>query len=699
MAEQATPDGLQKAKTKLRKFTSKQAFADLAKVSRSTAQKFFAGQEIGTESFQAICRSLELDWEEIAGLKQPEQSVASHSSVLPMNPSDLEALVAQARDRGHRDIEKRCGWMKVLDMTQPIGLGAIYTDVNILEKIAGKTRREITELMKGCNPDNFDRFLLGNVRERRVDGLEAVAAKKQLMILGRPGAGKTTFLKRLATLCNRKKFLSGQVPVFVSLKEFAETINQPGLLNFIAHYFLGTEFAPDMAMAQVKQVLKQGRGLVLLDGLDEVLEKDNDRVLKEIQEFAQNYDQSHIIITCRIAAREYVFEQFIEVEMADFNDEQIQDFADKWFKAKEPDQIDEAGKSTISQLFWQALEDQEPIKELAANPLLLTLLCLEFEESSEFPQSRAELYERGLNILLSKWDGQRRIKRDEVYKRLPIKRKEIMLGHLAMYTFERGEYFFRTHVAENQIGQYIQNLSDASTDTEALLVDSRAVLKAIESQHGLLTERATDIYSFSHLTFHEYFTAKNILETSDPDAQKAALHRLAEHITEKRWREVFLLVVERMENAEHLLTVMLQQINLVMMGDKDLQRFLNWVNERATSVSASYKPVAVRAFYLDLDLDRTLARNLTHVRTLDLAIDLAIAIDRTLALALARAIARARAFYLDLARALALVRDLALAIVLARARDRDLKGDGTLDLKGDGAIALARALVIAPELK
>ena len=476
--------------------------------------------------------------------------------------------------------------------------------------------------MQGYNPENFDRFFLGQVREQRVDGLVAIAAKKQLMILGRPGAGKTTFLKRLATLCNRKEFLPGQVPIFVSLKEFAETINQPGLLNFIAHYFVSAESAPNIAMEQVKQILKQGRGLVLLDGLDEVLEKNHDRVLREIREFAQTYDQSHIVITCRIAAREYVFEQFTEVEMADFDAQQIQEFADKWFKAKEPEQINEKGKSTIAHLFWQALEEQKPIKELAANPLLLTLLCLEFEQSSEFPQSRAELYERGLNILLSRWDGQRHIKRDEVYKRLPIKRKEIMLGHLAMHTFERGEYFFRTHVAEKQIGLYIQNLPDARTDPEALLVDSRAVLKAVESQHGLLTERATDIYSFSHLTFHEYFTSKNILEISDPEAQKTAWHRLAEHVTEKRWREVFLLVVERMENADYLLTVMLQQINSLVMADKDIQRFLHWTSEKVTSVSTSSKTVAVRAFYLALAFDLARADfDLHGIRTLALALD------------------------------------------------------------------------------
>jgi predicted NACHT family NTPase len=426
---------------------------------RQPIGNLLAGKPIDRHNFIEICTALDLSWEEISESGLPV-------SVPDSDRPDIEALVTQARDRGRADIEKRCGWMKVLDMTQPIGLGAIYTDVNILEKVA--------ELMQGCAPEAFDRFLLGDVREPRVDGLKAVAAQKQLMILGRPGAGKTTFLKRLATLCNRGEFLSGQVPVFVSLKEFAETINQPGLLNFITHYLWGAEAAPDMAMSQVQEILRQGRGLVLLDGLDEVLEKDHERALREILAFSQKYDQSHIIITCRIAASEYIFEQFIEVEIANFNNKQIQDFADKWFRAEKPEQIDEEGKSTLAQLFWETLEEQEPIKKLAENPLLLTLLCWEFKESSEFPKSRSDLYERVLNLLLGRWDNMFLIKRDEVYKRLSIEGKKIMLGHLAMYTFERGMYFFRSHVAENQIGHFIQNLSGASTDPDALLVDSRS---------------------------------------------------------------------------------------------------------------------------------------------------------------------------------------------------------------------------------
>jgi predicted NACHT family NTPase len=398
-----------------------------------------------------------------------------------------------------------------------------------------------------------------------------------LMILGRPGAGKTTFMKRLAMLCSLGEKFEDRVPIFVTLKEFSDKPEKPGLLNFIGK------------AEAVQQILSAGRSLVLLDGLDEVQEAEHDRVLAEIRDFSRRYDQNVIIITCRIAAREYIFEQFTEVEIANFNEEQIEDFVTKWFRVKNPQQ---------ATLFLERLKTSDPVKELATNPLLLTLLCLEFEEASEFPASRAELYQRGLNVLLTKWDGQRGIKRDVVYKKLSTKRKESLLGKLAMQTFKQGDYFFKQAVAEQHISLYIQNLPDASSDPEALIVDSHAVLKAIESQHGLLVERATEIYSFSHLIFHEYFVSKYLFEHSDRDR---ILKQLLERSTEKRWREVFLLLAEQLEPADTLLQKLKLKTDEILRGDRQFQKYLAWVKTKSSSVQEHTASV-LRAYYYTLDL-------------------------------------------------------------------------------------------------
>jgi predicted NACHT family NTPase len=573
------------------KLTAKKwSYEDLAKeaeMSRATAIGFCTGKPVDRKNFVTCCEALDLDWEVVSGqkeiLSQPVEAV-----------TDIDALVQDLRASSAESLRKRCGTMRILDMTQPIDSGAIYTDVNILTKIAGKTRREIQEMMADCGAEEFDRFFLGDVEQERVAGLKAVLEQRQLMILGRPGAGKTTFLKRLAIECLNGNFLADRLPVFVTLKEFAEAEGKPGILDC-----MGSD------LTSLISILESGKALILLDGLDEVMEKDHDRIIREIREFAERYSQNHIVITCRIAAQEYILQQFTEVEMADFDDARIRDFADKWFKTKESD-----SESTTGKRFWQALQEGKPVKELATNPLLLTLLCLEFDHTLGFPQNRSELYERAISILLAKWDGQRRIKRDNLYKGLSLKRKETMLGQLAMYTFDQGDYFFKERVATGQIEQYIRNLPKASEDPEALLIDSRAVLKSIESQHGLLAERATGIYSFSHLTFHEYFVAKHILDLSRPAFQEAELEKLIHHVGEPRWKEVFLLTVERLDNADYLLGLMKQRIDSMMLGD-ELQQVLEWVQEKLRSIEGTCRPTAARSFYLtrELEINRDLDRN------------------------------------------------------------------------------------------
>jgi predicted NACHT family NTPase len=591
-------------------------FAEAAGVSRATVIGFCTGKKVDRKNFVTCCEKLDLDWEVISGQKTVATPVAEATT-------DIDSLVEQLRASSADSLRKRCGTMRILDMTQPIDSGAIYTDVNILERVAGKTSQKIQELVIHYGVEQFDRSLLGNVCQEHLDGLKAVLDRRLLMILGRPGAGKTMFLHHLVTECLTGNFLGDRLPIFVTLKEFAETEGQPGIVEFIAS---------SIDRTALTQVLKLDRALVLLDGLDEVLEKDHDRVIREIREFAEKYDQNHIVITCRIAAREYIFQQFTEVQMADFNDDQIRSFANKWFKTKEKD-----AKSTTGELFWQELEQRKPVKELATNPLLLTLLCLEFDNSVTFPQSRSELYGRALNVLLAKWDGQRRIKRDDVYKGLSLKRKETLLGQLAMHTFERGDYFFKERVATEQIEQYIRNFPGASADLETLTLDSRAVLKSIESQHGLLAERARGIYSFSHLTFHEYFTAKNILDVSQPMVHEKALKRLLENMLEKRWQETFLLVVEQLDKADYFLILIKKKIDKLLAGDEKLQIYLQWVLKKSASVNVTYSNQSMRFFYFAYALDLYLLLDRTE-RSRDLNLDrvLALALDRSIGHTLAK---------------------------------------------------------------
>lgn len=653
---------------------------DLAKhcdCSRQPSVKFCSGKNVSNKLFVSFCKALDLDWEVIAGIKKDE--VNSNSALIE---ADMNALLSNICQQIESDIEHRCGIMRVLDMEQPIGIDELYTNVNILEKLSGRQRLSITELGQNYNTENCHRFALGQVRYEHVPGLEVVSRFKKLMIFGKPGSGKTTFLKRLATLCNKGKFKVDCVPIFVTLKEFSEVNGHPNLYDYIAKQWQ----ICGLHESDLARVISQGNALILLDGLDEVQELDRCQTVQSIKVFTQQFRNCQFVVTCRIAAREYTFEQFTEVEIADFNEKQIEEFAVKWFIAKED--------SEKVNNFIQQLKDNQPIQELATNPLLLTLLCLVFGEANNFPCNRSELYKEGLDILLKKWDAKRNIERDQVYKKLSLKRKEDLLSQLAYQTFKRGDYFIKQNIIERQIIEYISNLPSATEDETVLQLDSEAVLKSIEAQHGLLVERAKGIYSFSHLTLQEYFAAKYI--TSPTSQFRVDLEDLASHCLDKRYREVFLLVLGILPEADDFIKLIKQQVDQILTDDPRLQDFLSWVSIKSKMINVDYKPEAIRAFYLalalartidsdfviafDLDVERQQAWDIAITRVVDLELDSGrvVALDRDLALARAIDLAVARA--LDLSRDSTLAFDLALVLALDRALDLDLALVLALDL-------------------
>ena len=362
----------------------------------------------------------------------------------------------------------------------------------------------------------------------------------------------------------------------------------------VVHYSLPTTTTRDIKeyLADFSVLLHHGRGLIILDGLDEVREEDHARVTREVRNFSEQFWNNHFVMTCRIAAWEYTFEKFTEVEVADFDQNQVEAFANKWFKHKH----------IKARTFLRHLAQNPRIQQLTVSPLLLTLVCLAFEESGDCPTSRSELYKEGIDALLKKWDATRGIQRDRVYKKLSHQRKEDLLSQLALDTFEQKDYFFKQSFVEQFIADYIRNLPRKNSEPEELQLDSEAILKSIEAQHGLLIERAKGIYSFSHLTFHEYFTAREIVFNNI--SLNAELDKLMHHVSDRRWREVFLLTVEMLRDASWLLLPMQNCADKLVTSSQKFQDFLVEVGDRAAKLEFSgIKLAALRAFYFDVDFE------------------------------------------------------------------------------------------------
>jgi len=516
--------------------------------------------------------------------------------------------------------------VRVLGKSEPMTLEGLFTDVFILDKPTAYHRFDISRLR--ADPELLE-------REKRQHGLDLVKQIKnnRLFILGKPGAGKTTFLKYL-TLCAIKGEIK-KIPIFISLKEWADSRLE--LMPFIVQQFEICNF-PD-AQAFIEYTLTRGEALVLFDGLDEVQQDGEQRsqLIDVLRNFSKQYLSSQCVITCRIAATDYSFVQFTYVEVADFTEKQMRAFVNKWFR--------NTPKMAEDFLTEFDKEAHRGLRELGRIPLLLSLLCLNYEETQTFPARRIELYEEAIEALLKKWDSWKQIKRDEGYRKLSLGRKRQLFAKVAYNTFSQDKYFIPQNQLIKHIVAFFKTLPSVDEADEDDQDNGEQVLKAIEAHHGIFTERAHQIYSFAHLTFQEYFTAKYIIEE-----KQRVVDLVTQHFDDKRWREVFFLVVSGLDNADYFFTCFKQTIDNLVKQDEKLVALLQWTHDKANSVNTTYKIGDVRSFYLFLALararDPALARDLARDLAFDLAFDLYLYrysdSNLDLALALALDLARAR---------------------------------------------------------
>ncbi|NEU84638.1 NACHT domain-containing NTPase, partial [Nostoc sp. UIC 10630] len=453
----------------------------------------------------------------------------------------------------------------------------IYIDVNILEEIASLQWLEFSDLQKFTSKE-FDRFGSGEVSQTQMAGIAAVQTYSKLRVLGKPGAGKTTFLQHLAIQCNRGRFAANRVPIFVTLRDFADetkVAEEFYLLNYICKEFL-TSGISDPSV--VETLLLEGRVLLLLDGLDEVLHQQSISVVNEIRRLSEKYQKNMFVVTCRTAAKAFNLRRFTDVEIAPFSQEQIVAFAQKWFTTVAKTNIQDKQEQAFEFTRKLDLPENLQFRRLAVTPLFLHLACWVFHHQNKFPTQKAAYYKQCLDLLLGKWDETKPIERDEVYQGFSLAQKLKLLSQVASATFEQGNYFFEQRLVEQHISDYIGDLPNASTEPEELELESEGVLQAIELQHGLLAERVRGIFSFSYLTFQEYLTARKIVGSYNLQALKQPLERLVAHITEPRWREIFLLTVAMLRNADFLVLLMKQEIDALVAQDPYLQKFLKHGN-------------------------------------------------------------------------------------------------------------------------
>jgi hypothetical protein len=450
-------------------------------------------------------------------------------------------------------LAERFTGVKILGMSAPLPLEQIYTRVRVRDRL-----RKSQPWVGNLTQESFEQM---KSRDVILQGIDVINNTQYVTILGQPGAGKTTFLRYILTQALQNNLRKPALPVFVSLNDISANEKVSifaAIVNQFAVCFLSA------AKPFVENLLRKGRCIILLDGLDEVSTSIRPDVIRDIKELSRLYPDNQLIVSCRVATYNHWFDTFSDFEVVDFSETDIEVFVNNWF-VNEP----HLATSCLGQL-----RSEPGIAMLASLPLFLVMICLAFEATKLVAPTRVELYRHAIDALLNRWDASRNIARDEPYKQLTQFRKLDLLSEIAAATFEEGEYYFRTERVTDIIGEFLKQLPGQAD------MDSDAVLDAIEGHHGLLVERAKRIHSFSHLTFQEFFTARSHMQAG-PSAQILLIQELGE---DPRWREVIILLASLVPSGDALMLALLRKLTATGYP-QHINRILNDLEQTIKSLS------------------------------------------------------------------------------------------------------------------
>ena len=471
-----------------------------------------------------------------------------------------QSILRRSAKKYANHIEGMYNHVKIFGMDKPIPLRQIFVKVKVLDKKSSTKIFSALDLQKFAESEELclDINRINDTQDidlkkksqqptnysKSEDAVKVVNGIKHLVVLGSPGSGKTTLLKHIALIALDKKLSIDKLPIFVSIKDWCDS--KKTLYDFILEQLDICGFNENDSKLFLEKLLTSGKALILLDGLDEAGQEVL-HIANKIKIFNNKYNDNNFIVTCRIKAYEYVFEKFTETEIAAFDNLQINTFIKNWFSDQEK----------IAKSCWEQLNQRKarPIKELAHTPLLLTLICISYGETLSFPKNRSDLYKEAIDALLKKWDSSRGIKRNDAYGLLTLGKKEILLSHIATKFFQQDLYFFPRKLVEKELEDFFAKYEKANHLFDR--IEGDFVLNSIESQHGILIERSQGVYSFSHLTLQEYFTAKYIVDNE----ARGTIKKLVDiGLNTNKWREVILLAAGMLVNSDELLKTIRRKI-------------------------------------------------------------------------------------------------------------------------------------------
>jgi hypothetical protein len=387
-------------------------------------------------------------------------------------------------------------------------------------------------------------------------------------LLGAPGAGKTTSLKRIAQVAlNERNDGQGGVPILVRLRDISA--NEPIVSFLLSELGIGV-WSNEKTEAEVTKwrartlvsILERINAILLLDGLDEVDPNCRLEVEDDIAGLIRTSQHLRVIVTCRTAEFQLAVSRLQPYTIQPLSPSQVASFAGRWLG-------EERAPS-----FVKAVEDA-PYAGTEVVPLTLAHYCALYERYGELPEKPLDVYEQIVSLFIEDWDRQRGLTRKSQYTDFPPRKKERFLQAVAYQLTTRGAR--GSFLEEDLLVAYDAIATDFSLPANC----AKDVVQEVESHTGLLIQSGFRRFEFFHLTIQEYLTAMYAQRT--PSAIQTLFPKYPDELA---------LVVAASANASEYLSKILQELLATKADSSRADAFLTPFFSRLAAERARFSPSA-----------------------------------------------------------------------------------------------------------
>ncbi|SDK41896.1 NACHT domain-containing protein [Streptomyces indicus] len=382
----------------------------------------------------------------------------------------------------------------------------------------------------------------------------ALSGRSRILLRGNAGSGKTTLVQWLAVTTARQDRLTGdlahligRVPFVLPLRTLTRKgADLPPPADFLRA--VGSPLTGAEPQGWADRVLAAGRGLLLVDGMDEVPEQERARARGWLTDLLAAYPDTLCLVTSRPSAVRQKWldgEQFTELSLAPMTRENLKVFIDRWHEAAGAD-------PALAATLLDAIRTKQDLSRLATNPLMCALICALHRERRGFlPRGRKALYDAALSMLLERRDRERDMAGAGL--ELDEESQTELLQRLAYWLIRNGRSVMERSDALVQLDRLLPAMPYVAQQG-----DAEAVLRHLLDRSGLLREPATGTVEFVHRTFQDYLGARAAVEERDFDLLLGQAHL-------DQWEDVLRMAVAHARPDERARLLR----GLVERGDKE----------------------------------------------------------------------------------------------------------------------------------